>query len=70
MANGVVTSCRCHLANGSEADPWRMVGSDDDDDFPSVNSVLVENENCDTKVKIVLIQGKYYLFTKILRIKD
>jgi len=56
MANGAVKSCRCHLANnGSEAEPWRVAVSDDDDDddFPSVNSVLVENENCDTKVNII-----------------
>lgn len=47
VGNGALVkkSCCAHLPR----EPWHGADAEDEEDFPSVNSVLVENENCDTK---------------------
>lgn len=59
VGNGApVKSCCVHLPR----EPWHGADAEDEEDFPSVNSVLVENENCDTKVGFLDFVASFLMF--------
>lgn len=68
VANGAVKSCCCRLGKCSGValprEPWH--DAVDEEDFPSVNSVLVENENCDTKVGFLKFVVSFLMFLSLI----